>query len=363
MLEKFVRRTIREMKPYKPILPFEILSQQLGKSPDTIIKLDANENPYGPSPKTLAALRGIPDILHIYPDPESRFLRNILATWLQIDSSNILIGAGADELIDLIMRMFLDPGDMIIDCPPTFSMYAFDAQIAEAKVIQVPRNSDFTLNLDLIEKKVEEKMPKLLFLCSPNNPDGGVLKPDELEHLLQLPLIVIVDEAYIEFSDSPSAVSLVSEHTNLIVLRTFSKWAGLAGLRVGYGVFPAAVMEHLWKMKQPYNLNVAADIAARASLQDIDYLENNVRLIISERNRLSHELADIDYLIPYPSQSNFVLCKVIGKNAAEIQRRLAKDYGILIRYFNKPGIDDHIRITAGKPEHTDRLLMALKEIA
>jgi histidinol-phosphate aminotransferase len=172
----------------------------------------------------------------------------------------------------------------------------------------------------------------------------------------------VLDEAYVVFSAAECAARRVPETPNLIVLRTFSKWAGLAGLRVGYGVFPLALMEHLWKIKQPYNLNVAADAAARASLEDLPVLRENVRRIIAERERLQRELAGIPYLEPYPSHSNFVLCRVTGLDAALLRRRLASEAGILIRYFDKPGLRDHVRISAGKPEHTDVLLAALRKI-
>ncbi len=357
-----VRPDIARMQPYTPILPFEVLSEQLGRPADQIIKLDANENPYGPSPRALAALREIADRIPIYPDPESRALRAVLARHLGIDMAHILIGAGADELIDLIIRLFIRPGDAIIDCPPTFGMYAFDAGLSGARVIAVPRRPDFSLDLPGIERAVRESQARLLFLASPNNPDGGLLPAADLHRLLRLPLIVILDEAYIDFSGAESAIAHVPQASNLIVLRTFSKWAGLAGLRVGYGVFPLPLMEHLWKIKQPYNLNVAAEAAARASLEDIETLRANAARIAAERDRLIDSLRAFPYLEPHPSRSNFVLCRVIGIDARGLKARLAAEFGILVRHFNKPGLDDHIRISAGRPEHTDALLAALHAI-
>ncbi len=357
-----VRPDIAAMEAYTPILPFEVLSAQLGRPPEQIIKLDANENPYGPSPKALAALSELGRTVPVYPDPEARMLRAALAGWLGIEAAHLLAGAGADELIDLIIRLFVLPGESIIDCPPTFGMYRFDAGLAGAQVITVPRRADFSLDLDGIARAARQSGARLLFVTSPNNPDGSLLPPADLERLLALPLVVVLDEAYIEFSGVPGAISRVPSTPNLIVLRTFSKWAGLAGLRVGYGAFPLELMAHLWKIKQPYNLNVAADAAARASLSDLPALQANVSRLIAERERLLKELAAIPYLRPYPSRSNFVLCQVVGRDAAALKRRLAEDHGILIRYFDRPGLRDHIRISAGRPEHTDALLAALRQL-
>ncbi len=189
-----------------------------------------------------------------------------------------------------------------------------------------------------------------------------------LNEILSLPILVVLDEAYIEFADednllgkSLSNIKRVPEHENLIVLRTFSKWAGLAGLRIGYGAFPAWLMPILWKAKQPYNVNVAASEAAIASMEDTDYIADTVARLRAERNRLMEGLNHIPYLKTYPSFSNFILCRVTGRQAARLKVDLAEKYGILVRYFNKPGLHDCIRISVGKPEHTDVLLEALSK--
>jgi histidinol-phosphate aminotransferase len=359
---QLIRPHVYNMAAYEPILPFEVLSQQLGLPPQEIIKLDANENPYGPLLAVVEALAGLP-YAHIYPDPESRELRRALAAYHGVPFENLLAGAGADELIDLIMRLFLDPGDAILNCPPTFGMYAFDAGVNGARLISAPRKSDFSLDLDAIEQAVHAYGPKLLFIASPNNPDGGLIPSDALEWLLALPIVVAVDEAYVEFAPpGTSCIDQVAARENLIVLRTFSKWAGLAGLRVGYGVFPANLMPHLWKIKQPYNVSVAASTAAIVSLQYADHLQGTAQKIRAERERLCAALREIPWLAPYPSQTNFVLCRVAGgaSEAAALKADLARE-GILIRYFDKPGLDDHVRISVGKPEHTDVLLAKLFE--
>lgn len=359
VVQRLVRPEVAAMEPYTPIVPFDVLSARLGRRPDEIVKLDANENPYGPSPRALRALAE-ERYYHIYPDPDQRALREAIARYVDVSPDFILAGAGADELIDLLMRLFIGPGDGVIDCPPTFGMYEFDAALQGGIVFKVPRRDDFSLDLDAIEEVARRERPKLIFITSPNNPDGSIIAREELHRLLQLPLVVVLDEAYAEFSGQ-SFVSWVLTYPNLVVLRTFSKWAGLAGLRVGYGVFPSNIIQHLWKIKQPYNVNVAATRAAIASLDDADHLLANVARIVAERDRLARLLAEIDYLRPYPSHANFILCRVIGREAREVRRAL-EERGILVRYFNKPGLTDCIRISVGRPEDTDRLMIALREI-
>lgn len=361
--EEFVRPDIAQMEGYTPILPFEVLSQRLGRDPQDIVKLDANENPYGPSPKALEALAS-GKYFHIYPDPESTELRDALSAYTGVTRDRLLAGMGADELIDLVLRVVLQPGDVVVDCPPSFGMYPFSTAVNSGKYVKVWRNKDFSLNVEALEQTVTEQNGKILILCSPNNPDGSTLNDETLRRLLKLPVLVLLDEAYADFAEYDgyrSHLDWVLEYDNLAVLRTFSKLAGLAGLRVGYGAFPEWLLPHMWKIKQPYNINVAASLAALASLDDKTWLEEKMQALVAERQRMSQELAQIPYLEPYPSQSNFILCRVLGRNAGQLKRDL-EQAGILVRYFNKPGLDNCIRISAGRPEETDRLLTALREI-
>jgi histidinol-phosphate aminotransferase len=356
-----IRNHIQNIPAYEPIVPFEVLTDELNIPIENIVKLDANENPYGPIPEVYTALSRLPYI-NIYPDPESRYLRNALSKYHKVPTENILAGAGADELIDLIIRATLDPGDIMLNCPPTFGMYAFDGGVNNANIISVPRDAQFKIDLTGIEKAVIENKPKLLFLASPNNPDGGLLPEESLFKLLELPLYLVIDEAYIDFaSPGSSLLRHVNEYQNLIILRTFSKWAGLAGLRIGYGIFPNDLISHLWKIKQPYNVSVAASTAAIISLQNLGKLKSNRDRIVAERERISTFLKEIPWLVPYPSQTNFILCKVIGRNASDIKIILAEQ-GILIRHFQKPGLDDHIRISVGKQADTEILINQLNKM-
>jgi histidinol-phosphate aminotransferase len=360
-----IRAHLESLPPYTPIEPFEVLSARLGRTPDQIVKLDANENPYGPLPVVREAL-GKMDYPHIYPDPESRALRKSLSKFTGVDEEYLLAGQGADELIDLLMRVFLEPNDCILSCPPTFGMYSFDAELNAARCIEVPRNADFSLDMNNIRKAVETYKPKLFFITSPNNPDGSLISAEIMDEILSLPVLIVLDEAYIEFAGENLGTSLsriqeVPRRKNLIVLRTFSKWAGLAGLRIGYGAFPRWLMPTLWKSKQPYNVNVAASVVAQVSLEHTTELSKVVELLKQERVRLFDALQKIPYLEPHPTQSNFILCRVVERDAAGLKTKLAQEYGVFIRYFNKPGLRDHIRISVGRPQDTDALIEALKE--
>jgi histidinol-phosphate aminotransferase len=360
--QRLIRSDIVDMEPYTPIVPFEVLASRLGRAPEEITKLDANENPYGPAPGALAALAS-GRFYHIYPDPESNQLRQALSEYVALPKSRLLVGMGADELIDLVLRAVLNPGDGVLDCPPSFGMYPFAAAVNGGQYLPVPRRDDFSLDLTGIENAVAgDPGIKVIFLCSPNNPDGSLIADADLRRLLDLPVLLILDEAYVEFAAAAgheSRISWVLEHDNLAVLRTFSKLAGLAGLRVGYGAFPSWLIAELWKIKQPYNVSVAASLAALASLEDTGWLQDKVGLIIAERQRLSMELSTFAFLRPYPSHANFILCQVSGRSAYQLKLMLEKQ-GVLVRYFDKPGLDNCIRISIGRPEDSDRLLAALR---
>jgi len=365
MSEKIrIRRDIESMSAYTPTTSLDVFAERLGMDVRDLIKLDANENPFGPSPRVREALANLQHI-NVYPDPESSRLRELLAEYIGvpgISKERILCGAGADELIEIILQLFIEPGDVVINTPPTFAMYGFDAPLYHGRVVDVYRRADFSLDADEIEAAVRRHDAKLVFLCSPNNPSGDMIDAGDIDRLLELPTTLVVDEAYIEFAEGGSLERWVGEYPNLIVLRTLSKWAGLAGLRIGYGLFPRALMPHLWKIKQPYNVNVAADLAARVSLLDIDFLLERVRQLVRQRQRLEVAFAELPFLAPYPSQANFVLNRVDGMSAADFRDRLARA-GIIARYYQKPRLEDCIRISAGTPAQVDRLLEVLRTIA
>eukprot|EP00205_Picochlorum_sp_RCC944_P005288 CAMPEP_0182617602 /NCGR_PEP_ID=MMETSP1330-20130603/42497_1 /TAXON_ID=464278 /ORGANISM="Picochlorum sp., Strain RCC944" /LENGTH=379 /DNA_ID=CAMNT_0024837737 /DNA_START=297 /DNA_END=1436 /DNA_ORIENTATION=- len=358
----FVRSHLKTLAPYTPIEPFEVLSTKLGRAPEDIVKLDANENPYGPPPEVLEAL-GSMKFPNIYPDPECRRLRGMLAEYVGVPMENLLVGCGADELIDLLMRCVLEPGDVIIDTPPTFTMYAFDADVNAAKTVEVPRLEGFRIDIDSVCKAVLEHKAKIVFVTSPNNPDGSVITDEDLKKLLDLPCLVVLDEAYIEFAEAESRSSWVLERENMIVFRTFSKSAGLAGLRVGYGIFPSEMVTYLWRAKQPYNVSAAAEVAACTALENVDYMNTIRDTLVKERGALMAKLESISFLEPFESQSNFILCKVSkGMEAQVVKERLQNDHGVMVRHYNKPLLKGYIRISVGTPQQTETLMTALTAI-
>jgi histidinol-phosphate aminotransferase len=357
-VESMIRRGLKSMKAYTPVDPTDVLSQRAEVPGEKTIKLDGNENPYGCSPKVLQALAEYRHY-HRYPDPDQREVRKALSRYIGLDTKFIVAGAGSDDLIDIILRLFIEPGDKVINCPPTFGMYPFCTEIAGGRVAKVPRRQGFSLNLPAI-KKAAAKKTKVIFVASPNNPTGNQASEAEIKELLGMDLIVVVDEAYVEFSGN-SLINLVPQYANLIVLRTCSKWAGLAGLRAGYGICPPNIAAYLMKIKQPYNINAAAYVAILESLKDIDYLRTTIKAIVEERERLFAGLQQVKWLKPYPSVANFILCAVLNRSARDAYLRLQK-MGIFIRYFETPDLKDYIRISVGKPGDTGRVIAALKDM-
>ena len=320
--------------------------------------MNANENPYGCSPRVLRALAECRHF-NIYPDDGQQELRRLLSDYTGVPAERIVAGHGSNTIIDSIVRLFVGPGDEVINSVPTFDIYRFSTEICGGTVVNVNRDDKFAIDVKGIKAAISPKT-KLIFLATPNNPTGNVVPLKDILEIIRTGLPVVVDEAYYEFSGE-TVMPLTEKYQNLIVLRSFSKWAGLAGLRVGYGVFPLRIAPYMMAIKIPHNVSVAAEIAVRESLADIDYLQGRVQAIIKERARLFDELQKITWLKPYPSQANFIYCAVLKGSASELHQKLQKK-GILVRYFDKPLLKNSIRVSVGKPEHTDALIKALREL-
>jgi histidinol-phosphate aminotransferase len=355
---KFIKIDMSHFEAYSAAKSPDVISRKTGIPEDEIIKLDANENPYGCSPKVSQALVKYP-YLNIYPDSNQTELRESLAGYAGLAPEYLVAGNGSDELIDLLLRLFLDTGDEVIVAVPTFDMYRFSTEVCRGKVVNVLRDNNFAVDVAAIKAAVTSRT-RMIFVTSPNNPTGTIISEDAILELLKLGLPLVVDEAYYEFSGH-SVISWVTRYTNLIVLRTFSKWAGLAGLRIGYGAFSLKLADILMKVKPPYSINMAASLAAKISIQEKDYLLGTVRLMIEERARLMSQLQQLDFLAPVPSQANFILIKVLRGDAKFFQDELEKR-GILVRYYNSALLKNYFRISIGKPQQTDKIIAALKEL-
>ena len=357
-IDKFIRPELKAFGGYSAATSPETLVGKIEVPPDKIVKLDANENPYGCSPRVSKALAGFKQF-HIYTDNYQTRLRQQLAHLAGVDAGCIVAGGGSNTLIDLIVRLFVAPGDEVVDCVPTFGIYSFSTELCGGKLVSVPRGPDFGLDLRATKAALTDRT-KLIFLANPNNPTGNATPRQDILDLLGTGIPLLLDEAYYEFCGETLA-DLVGKQANLMVLRTFSKWAGLAGLRVGYGLFPPKIADYLLAIKMPYNVNVAALVAVEESLKDVDYLMQTVRRITAERERLIAELSNLGWLKVYPSRANFVLCELLSSDAERLRQRL-QDKGILVRYFDQPRLKNFVRISVGKPEHTDALIKALKGV-
>lgn len=366
-MDSVVKRGIVQLASHLHNLPsfvpgesVESLAARLGRKPEFIIKLDANENNYGPPPAVHQALAALSET-HRYPDAAQTDLRAALSVYTGVPADYLLAGNGSDDLLSLLAQVLLQPGDSILVCPPTFSLFAFYAHLKNCQVINVPRQADFSLDMNAIFTTLQTHSPNVLYLDSPGNPTGFSVPLADIAKLLALPILILLDEAYLEFSQAKSLISEVPDRQNLLVLRSFSKWAGLAGFRVGYGAFPKWLVDVLWQAKSPYNVTLPAMTAAMAALREEKALKSNIARVIADRDRLATELRKFTGLYVYPSDANFLLVKVepsFGKSAAEVFE-LLRDQGILVRLFEDLNC---LRITIGKTDEIESLLGALREL-
>jgi histidinol-phosphate aminotransferase len=353
---RFIRPDFQELEAYTPVKPLDVIAREVGLPVERLVKLDANENLYGPIPEIREAVARAD--LHIYPDPAQYALRSAIADYLKVEAGQIVTGAGSDDLIDVLIRL-VEPA-AVVTASPTFGMYNFLARINHAQVIEVPRSESFAVDIAGIERAVSAGRT-LVFLPSPNNPTGNQLTDQEAEAICELPALVVLDEAYAEFSGR-SAISLLNRYPNLVILRTFSKWAGLAGLRVGYSISHPGLAEKLTAIKQPYNVNVAAEVAALTALEHRGVILETVRALVAERDRMVKQISAVcPWLVAHPSDANFVLFEVVGRDAADVSATL-RSRGVLVRHYQRPDLRNFIRISAGRPEDTDRLVEALRTL-
>lgn len=343
-IKALVRPNIVNLKPYS--------SARSEFDGVASVFLDANENAFG-SP--------LDEDYNRYPDPLQKELRQRLAELYTLDTENICVGNGSDELIDHVIRVFCNPSeDEIIVCPPTFKMYEVAAEMNDVTVKKILLNADFSLDVDLLLQSISEKT-KLIFLCSPNNPTGNVVPLQDVKKLLNaFSGIVVVDEAYIDFSSQPSVIGEIKNHNNLLVLRTLSKAWGLAGLRVGVAVADKEIIDWMLRVKMPYNVNTVSQKMAIAALQNKMQVDTWNATVGNQKQRLLKEFGRYPFFRKvFPGEANFILVKV--DDASRVYRFLAAE-GIIVRnQSSQPLLDNCLRITIGTPEENDKLIDILNQ--
>ena len=353
-----VQPHLLKLEGYEAVDPPEVLAARAGIPESEVVKLDANENPYGASSKVAEALAALGRV-HLYPDPAQVAMRGAVSRSMGLGTELIVVGNGSDEIIDLLFRAVLAPGDAVVNSVPTFGMYEFTTQVCGARTVEVGRDRAFRVDVAGVLDTARAEGAKIIAIASPNNPSGNETAAADIVRLLESDCLVVVDEAYAEFGGT-SMAPRVPDHPNLVVLRTLSKWAGLAGLRVGYGLMAPELAEVLMRAKPPYNVNQAAEAALLASLEDVDTLQARVRLIVEERARMHRLLEGVDGVTPLPSDANFILCRVPDGRGRAVYDSLAAR-GVFVRYYSRGVLADYLRISVGTPSDTDRLVAALGE--
>jgi histidinol-phosphate aminotransferase len=338
-INKLVRENVIRLTPYSCAR-----DEFKGK---TGIFMDANENPFGK--------------LNRYPDPYQKELKTAISKIKGIDEEKIFLGNGSDEIIDLCFRIFCNPGvDKVLIFSPTYGMYAVSASVNDIEVMNVPLNGSFQIDLKKAQPLFSDKKLKLIFICSPNNPTANSMNYDDVEYVIsRFKGIVLVDEAYIDFSAKPSFIKLVGKYPNLVIMQTFSKAFGLAAVRIGIAFSNPQIINYFNKVKPPYNISAINQKAVLKKLTQINQLRNQIQKIKNERVRLSAILSKMKIIEKvYPSDANFLLVKV--KNADYIYNALVNK-NIIIRNRSRV-IDNCLRITIGKRVENDKLIKALNEL-
>ena len=349
MIDDLVSKRVQELKSYAAEPKIQGIA------------LDKNELPWGLNDELKEALiKGIKEMdFNRYPDSSGIDLRKAISRYTGIDTESICIGNGSDELISLLLQTFIEPGDTIAIYNPTFGMYMMYGAICGAKIWEYELDSNFELKLDEFITSIQKEKPKVVFLCNPNNPTGKELALWEIEEILKATsAIVVVDEAYFEFS-GVTAAGLLSAYDNLIILRTFSKAFGLAGLRVGYMLTVPSVISYINRIRSPFNVNVFAQVAAAEVLKNLDKVMERVEIIKSERERLLVLLKQLEGLQCFESKSNFILMR--SPYSQKMFMRL-QEAGIFIRRYSSRKLEDCLRVTVGSRLENDKFYDTTKEV-
>ena len=352
-----VHPTLAKLVPYSPGKPLEELERELGIP--GAVKLASNENPLGPSPKALAALNQGTDTLHRYPDSAAHHLTRALADHLNVSLNQVLVGNGSDEIISLLVKAFVTPGDDCVMADPTFVMYKLAVTGGYGVTKEVPLHA-WCHDLPAMARIITDRT-RLVFICNPNNPTGTMVTHDDvLTFMAEIPdhVIVVFDEAYYEYvrhSHYPNTIQFVRENRPVVVLRTFSKIYGLAGLRIGYGIMTSEMVDYLHRVRNPFNTNALAQTAALAALRDEAHVTASRQLNESEMAVVESGLRELGFS-PLSSQTNFLYFDT-GRDGHDLFTSLLKE-GVIVRHIR----GSMIRVTIGEPKENRQFLRALKKV-
>jgi histidinol-phosphate aminotransferase len=359
--ERLVRNSVKEIKEYVPGKSIEEIALKYSLDQEKIIKLGSNENPLGPSPLAVEVMREKAGKVHLYPPSDALELRNALSEYTGYPANNIVVsGNGMDGILDTMMRLFISPGAETIIPIPTFSYYEIATLANGGKPVFLKRDSDFEISHRDIIARVNSNT-KMIFLCSPNNPSGNVMREEGVRNILDnTSAIVFIDEAYVEFAETCLS-GLVKEHDNLIVGRTFSKAFGLAGMRLGYAIVPQWLSREYMKVMTPFSVNVLSLFGGIAALSDIEYIKKSIDTVKKGRAQLTRGLESLCKV--YPSKANFIMIDVAPRTAAQICEKLLR-LGIIVRdctSFRGAG-DSLIRISVGTQAQNKKVIAAMQMI-
>ena len=343
-IDALVRNNVKNISPYS-----SARDDFKNEFDNKLIYLDANESPFG-------------NVINRYPDNKHTELKKVVSDIKKVNVNQVVFGNGTDEILDLIVRVFCNPNeDKIITLPPTYGMYDVIAKTNGVENIEIPLKSDFSIDKNQI-LKLHSTSIKVLFLCSPNNPTGNSFDTNNLIDLIKaFKGIVVIDEAYIDFSSKQSLISLIEDNNNLIIIQTMSKAFGMAGIRLGMGFSSKKIIDYLNKIKPPYNINVLTEKKALEELNKIDEIEKNISIVLDQRNLLVSSLEKLDFVEKiYKSDANFLLVKV---DNADLRYNQLLEKGIVVRNrSNQPLCQNCLRITIGTKNENTSLIKTLNEL-
>jgi len=361
--KRLAKDSILSIRPYEPGKPIEEVSRELGIPEPDIIKMASNENPLGPSPLGIRAIKEFADQVHLYPDGGCYYLKIDLAEHLKVKPENLIIGNGSNEILQIIADTFLEPDDEVIYSEGAFVVYELVTKVIGAEAIIVDMKN-YTHDLDAMADRITNRT-RVIFIANPNNPTGTMVTADEVGRLMKKTpenVLVVFDEAYYEYvtrSDYPQTLRYIHDGRMVITLRTFSKIYGLAGLRIGYGISRPDIIEVMNKVRQPFNVSSIAQAAARASLKDKDHVEKSIKVNREGKEYLYRELKRIS-LDCVPSEANFILVH-LDKPGSEVMSQLLKE-GVIVRPVAGYGFPNSVRVTIGTPEQNERLISSLEKV-